>query len=193
MSKNKEADGKVLDHNYDGIQELDNALPKWWLYTFYACIVFAGVYWYYYEIGSGLSSSKRLEVLMSDVTANQNKFAKQEAAQNKDNPIDLNSFVGNAEAIVSGNTIFTAKCAACHGQQGEGGIGPNLMDNFWLHGDGKIASVVNTITVGVPEKGMLAWGALMKAEEIAQTAAYIVSLKGSDPAKAKAPEGVEVK
>ena len=184
---NNENEGKLLDHNYDGIQELDNSLPKWWLYSFYACCLFGAIYFYYYEFGGGPSSVEELNTALAKIKTTQVA----EVATNTDGgaEVDLDSLVGDETAIIMGQKEYAIKCASCHGKSGEGLIGPNLTDNYWLHGDGKIETIVNTIVVGVPEKGMLAWGPLMSKKSINFVGAYIVSLKGTNPANAKAKEG----
>jgi cytochrome c oxidase cbb3-type subunit 3 len=98
-----------------------------------------------------------------------------------------------AVGVDLGKENFTAKCVACHGQKGEGLIGPNLTDKYWLHGNGTRKDILVVIRAGVPEKGMPSWGALLKAEEQLSIAAYIYSLRNSNPANAKAPQGVEIK
>jgi cytochrome c oxidase cbb3-type subunit 3 len=102
------------------------------------------------------------------------------------------SLEGNAAAIAAGKETFATNCVPCHGQQGQGIIGPNLTDNYWLHGN-TYADIVNTITNGVPDKGMIAWKATLNPEKIRQVAAYVLSLKGTNPPNPKPPQGVEYK
>jgi cytochrome c oxidase cbb3-type subunit 3 len=178
----------LLNHNYDGIQEFDHPLPKWWLVTFYGTIIFAAMYIGYFHFGSGPSQEAELE---NDLAAIQ-KLAPPPASSD-DLTAKAMAMMGDEAAKAAGKVAYLGKCAACHGNLGEGGIGPNLTDNFWIHGDGQAASVVKVIVEGVAEKGMPAWGAIIPPEETSQLTAFIASLKGTSPPNPKAPEGAEVK
>ena len=178
----------LLDHNYDGIEEFDHPLPKWWLVTFYGAMIFAAIYVGYYHFGSGPSQVAELD---NDITAIQ-KLAPPPASAD-DLTAKAMAMMNDGPAKEAGKVAYLGKCAACHGNLGEGGIGPNLTDTFWIHGDGQAASVIKVIVEGVAEKGMPTWGAIIPPEEIAQLTAFIASLKGTSPPNPKAPEGVEVK
>ena len=176
----------VLDHNYDGIKELDNNLPPWWLYGFYASIIFAGIYLARYHIFDG--TTQREEYLMEVAEA---KAAVEEYKKNANGLIDANTveLLTGEEDINSGKAIFEANCAACHKIDGGGGIGPNLTDSYWILGGG-IKNVFNTISEGGRAgKGMVAWKTDLKPDEIAQVASYVLKLHGTKPADAKEPEG----
>ncbi|MBN8540099.1 MAG: c-type cytochrome [Deltaproteobacteria bacterium] len=178
----------LLNHNYDGIQEFDHPLPKWWLVTFYGTMIFAAIYVGYFHFGSGLNQEAELE---SDIAAIQ-KLAPPPASTD-DLTAKAIAFMTDEAAKAAGKVAYLGKCAACHGNLGEGGIGPNLSDAFWIHGDGQAAGVVKVIVEGVAEKGMPTWGAVLPADEIAQLTAFIATFKGTSPPNPKAPEGVEIK
>lgn len=182
-----ESEGQLLlDHDYDGIKELDNNLPPWWVYLFYASIVFGIVY------------MVRFEVLGAD---NQEMELKKEVAQAK---IDVAEYMKTAPDMMdektvtlltdpadlaTGKEIFTTNCAACHRADGGGQIGPNLTDEQWILGGG-IKNIFHTLVNGGRDgKGMIAWKGTLKPKEMQKVASYIISLKGSNPADSKAPEG----
>ncbi|MDX1544586.1 MAG: cbb3-type cytochrome c oxidase N-terminal domain-containing protein [Christiangramia sp.] len=176
----------ILDHNYDGIKELDNNLPPWWLYGFYASIIFAGIYLAWYHIFDG--TTQREEYLNEVAEA---KAAVEEYKKNAKGLIDANTveLLTGEEDINAGKAIFEGNCAACHKIDGGGGIGPNLTDSYWILGGG-IKNVFNTISEGGRAgKGMVAWKTDLKPDEIAQVASYVLSLHGSTPVDPKEPEG----
>ena len=176
----------LLDHDYDGIKELDNSLPPWWLYGFYLCIIFAFCYMWYYHINhAGPSSKEEYEASLKE--AQQEKLAML-GTQNE--VIDENNvtLISDLSKLGSAKSTFTTVCAACHGTNGEGNIGPNLTDDYWLHGC-SINEVFKTIKYGVPAKGMVAWEKSFSAQKIQELASYVLSLKGSKPANAKEPQG----
>lgn len=185
MSENEK--NKMTDHEYDGIKELDNPLPGWWLTTFYATIIFSVIYYAYYELGSGPSSDQELQASMKKIEQLQAQSEQEKSSS--DVVVDYTKLLADSEALAAGKAIFLQKCSACHGQNNEGGIGPNMTDNYWLRGKGTIADIVHTIEVGVPEKGMPPWKGMIKDEDIPKVAAYIKSKVGSQPAGAKAPQG----
>lgn len=271
----------LLDHDYDGIQELDNDLPPWWKNLFYVTIIFAVVYLFYYHVldaGDSQSASYIHEMQANDpnylppvTTGNAEGFKwdykapnfgsadvtpqqraelekmvqtaaeKLVAAQGlsaspaaanlpfdqlivlamskadtvslellkKDFPTQYDKFQSGAVAeiqapakpaepelkpltdaasIAAGKQIFTTNCVPCHGSKGEGGIGPNMTDNYWIHG-GKFSQIVNTIIVGVPAKGMISWERTLKPQQIKEVASFLVTLKGTNPPNPKDPQG----
>ena len=189
MDKIKD-DPYLMDHNYDGIEELDNPMPTWWLITFFGTMIFAAIYFFHYEITESSSSDLELAEEMSEI-----QKLRDAVKMNTPQPEtqDLNALVTNPEALTSGEKVYQSKCAACHGVKGEGQIGPNLTDTFWIHGEGTIEAIAKVINTGVTEKGMPAWGEMISGSEVNNTAAYILSLKGSNPPNAKKAEGVELK
>lgn len=178
----KKVKDELLDHDYDGIKEFDNDLPPWWIYLFYVTILFSVVYIArYHVIGSGASQEEEYLAEMKEGEAVRKKA---EAAQGM---VQL-AFSSDAAVLEKGKAIFTANCAACHGQNGEGLVGPNLTDDHYLHGN-TIDEVVRVIKKGVPEKGMIPWEASLKPAQILEVASYIHSLHGSNPANPKEPQG----
>jgi cytochrome c oxidase cbb3-type subunit 3 len=176
----------ATDHNYDGIRELDNSLPPWWVYMFYATIAFAFVYVFYYHFSSGPLQeeeyNKELELASIQKTEQLKKVASN---------VDENTVVVLTEAadLAKGKSSYITKCAACHGQAGEGGVGPNLTDEYWIHGGG-VSDIFKTIKYGVQEKGMIAWQAQMQPTEMQQVTSFVMSLQGTNPANGKAAQGV---
>lgn len=176
----------MLDHNYDGIKELDNSLPPWWVAMFYITIGFAVVYMTYYHFtdkGPGSAEEYEMEMERAD-KAIQAFLATQANLVDETNVTALT----DADALASGQSIFNANCAACHGMLGEGGVGPNLTDAYWIHG-GDVKDVFKTVKYGVPEKGMIAWKSQLSAADMHKVSSYILTLAGTDPPNAKEPQG----
>ena len=176
----------ILDHNYDGIKELDNNLPPWWIYGFYASIVFAAVYLLRYHVFSGPTQIDELETELADA-----RIAIEAYKKTAKNLVDINTVTELTEAadLSAGKTIFESNCVACHMADGGGGIGPNLTDPNWILG-GDIKSVFKTVSEGGRSgKGMIAWKQQLKPLEIAQVSSYVLTFEGTTPANPKAPEG----
>lgn len=171
-------------HNYDGIHELDNPLPNWWLWTFFIAIIFGAIYYIHYELAGGTSLSQELDIAMTEI----NK-AKQTTPQVMETEESLAAAMTGDQVLALGASQFNLKCAACHGNELQGLIGPNLTDKNWIHGKGTRMDIVKVIREGVADKGMPPWGPVMKKEEIYAVSAYILSKKGTNPAGAKAPQG----
>lgn len=181
--QNSEDLGKLLDHDYDGIRELDNPLPGWWLATFYGAIVFAFFYFAYYQLGGGATLDQELQ---ADLAGIQKKF---QAHIETQGPSHFEELLKNPASLASGKAVFDGKCAVCHGPKGEGIIGPNLTDNYWISGDGSAQAIHKVVQKGVLEKGMPAWEAQLKPAEVELVATYVFSLAGSNPPNPKAPQG----
>ena len=176
----------ILDHNYDGIKELDNNLPPWWIYGFYASIVFAAVYLLRYHVFSGPSQIDELETELADA-----RIAIEAYKKTTKNLVDINTVTQLTEAadLSAGKTIFETNCVACHMADGGGGIGPNLTDPNWILG-GDIKSIFKTVSEGGRSgKGMIAWKQQLKPLEMAQVSSYVLTFEGTTPANPKAPEG----
>ncbi|OQP61006.1 hypothetical protein A3860_04600 [Niastella vici] len=175
-----------LGHEYDGIRELDNRLPPWWLYGFYASILFAVIYlWRYHVSHSAPLSGEELQIAMTQAEEQKAEYLKKSANNVDENTVKL---LTDAADITDGQKVFTQNCAACHGKAGEGIVGPNLTDDYWLHGGG-IKDVFKTIKYGWPEKGMRSWKDDLSPVQIAHVASYIKSIHGSNPPNAKAQQG----
>ena len=176
----------ILDHNYDGIKELDNALPPWWLYSWYASMVFALIYLINFHV---FGNNSQYDELAKEYE--QAKISIAEYKKTAKDLVDMNSvtLLTDEADLNSGKAMFMQNCVACHMADGGGGIGPNLTDNHWILGGG-IKNVFKTIAEGGRDgKGMIAWKQSFKPLEIAQVASYILSLQGTTPANPKAPEG----
>ncbi|NER14847.1 c-type cytochrome [Leptobacterium flavescens] len=176
----------ILDHNYDGIKELDNDLPPWWLYGFYATIIFAVIYMARYHIFDGVNQAEEYEIEVAEARA-----AIEEYKRTAKDLVDVNTvtLLTDASDLQAGKTVFMDNCVACHKADGGGGIGPNLTDEYWILGGG-IKNVFRTISEGGRDgKGMISWKQDLKPVEMAQVASYILTLQGTTPAEPKAPEG----
>ncbi|TSE06537.1 cbb3-type cytochrome c oxidase N-terminal domain-containing protein [Aquimarina algiphila] len=186
-SKPVEEEGEIiLDHNYDGIQELDNNLPPWWVYGFYATIVFGAVYLVRFHIFNDYTQTEEYETEVAEA-----KIAIEEYKKTAKDLVDINTVTLLTEAsdINAGKAVFTTNCVACHKADGGGGIGPNLTDEYWILGGG-IKNVFRTISEGGRDgKGMVAWKQTLKPAEMAQVASYVISLGGTTPAEPKEAQG----
>jgi cytochrome c oxidase cbb3-type subunit 3 len=176
----KENEQYISDHDYDGIKELNNPMPKWWRYLFYATIVFSAVYWFRYHVfGDDLQIDEyNKEMALAEANKPKPKF-------------DENALVlmTDAENLAKGKAIYDKNCIACHGAVGEGNaIGPNLVDKYWLNG-GSLKDVYQIIKVGKPMKGMLAWQNQLSPEQMLQVSSYTLSLQGTNPPNAREPQG----
>lgn len=191
---NKRVDAKdeesiILDHDYDGIKELDNHLPPWWSYLFYVTIVFGIFYVIFYHVTDTLPlQEKEYEIEMAEAAAMAQMREAEAAASGtafSEEDIELTT---DPDVLASGAKIFGSQCVACHKADAGGMIGPNLTDDYWLHG-GDIKSVYKTISEGVPGTTMIPWKSSMSGEDMAALANYIKSIRGTNPPDAKAPEG----
>ena len=180
----QEADA-LLDHNYDGIQELDNALPPWWKYGFIITIGFAFVYLLnFHVLGNGKNPTEEYAVEMENA-----KIAKElYDANNKDKIDETMVPMADAAGMKIGKDDYIANCIACHGSKGEGGAGPNLTDDYWIH-KGSLNDIYHTLKVGYADKGMQSWAIKFSPKEMSEIASYVKMLKGTHPEGAKAPQG----
>ena len=179
----------LLDHDYDGIHELDNSLPPWWLAIFYVTVVFAPIYVYYIHFSDAGTSIEEAYVLEMESAERRVKayLARQADAVDENNlPI-----LTDNEALLFGQSSYNANCLPCHGGAGEGGVGPNLTDKYWLHG-GDINAIFKTIKYGVPEKGMIAWKSQLSTSEMHRISSFILTLQGTNPPNAKEAQGERV-
>lgn len=170
-------DAPILDHEYDGIQEYDNPLPGWWLYIFWASILFTPIYIAYYHFGDG-------PLVADEYAADVRAFEEAEAQRAMESGAvseDALAALSRDEAtLAAGEALFKTNCVACHGDKGEGKIGPNLTDDAWIHG-GTLMAIHTTIDQGVPEKGMLAWGKTLPGDDVKRLAAYVAGkLRGTN-------------
>ncbi|PVH23927.1 cbb3-type cytochrome c oxidase N-terminal domain-containing protein [Sphingobacterium corticibacter] len=179
----------IKDHDYDGIVELDNPIPLWFNALFYSTIIFGlGYLLSYHVFAWGLNQDQEYVVEVERAEEARQLYLSQAADLVDESSITVDS---TGTLAAAGQAIFTANCAACHGAQGEGTIGPNLTDRHWLHG-GEIRDIFKTVKYGVPAKGMVPWEQTLTPGQIAEVSNYIISLRDSKPANPKAPEGTEV-
>lgn len=187
MSENKK--DVLKDHEFDGIREYDNNLPRWWLGTFYLTVLFGIGYWFYYHVTS-MGPNQATEYNMAkEALATQSSQAS--GGDDNKNSMTDESFVAlshDQDDVAEGKVVYDTNCMACHGPQAGGVIGPNLTDNFWIHG-GKPTQIKKTIEAGVLDKGMLAWKGVLNDSQINNVVAYVMSLEGSNPPNAKPPQG----
>jgi cytochrome c oxidase cbb3-type subunit III len=176
----------LIEHEYDGIKELDNPTPAWFMVLFYGTIVFAVAYlliYHVFGIGQLQDAEYKTEVAQAEI-------AKKEYLSKAANLIDENTvtLVKDGAVLKEGEAIFKQNCAACHGDKGQGMVGPNLTDDYWLHG-GNIKAVFKTVKYGVPAKGMPNWDKQLSAKQLSDVANYVKSLQGTNPPNGKEPQG----
>src|SRR5690606_16270150 len=173
----------LLEHSYDGIRELDNHLPPWWKWLFYGTIIWGAGYLLVYHVMGLLPLSE--EEYLADVERVHAMRATREVVEiDEATPL----FTHDEEIISRAQAIFTSNCASCHRNDGGGGIGPNLTVDYWLHG-GSLQNIFAVIKNGVPEKGMISWAPILKPEEIRDASFFVMSLRGSNVAGGKEPQG----
>ncbi|MBP1224906.1 cbb3-type cytochrome c oxidase N-terminal domain-containing protein [Flavobacterium sp. 1355] len=176
----------LMDHDYDGIKELDNNLPPWWVYLFYICIIFGVIYVARYELFGGDNQETELKMEMAQAKIDVEEYLKTAPDLMDEKTVVL---LTDKADLAAGKEIFTTNCAACHRADAGGQIGPNLTDDHWILGGG-IKNLFHTITNGGRDgKGMISWKGTLKPKEIQKVASYILSLQGSNPKDPKAPDG----
>lgn len=173
-------------HEVDGIQEYDNKLPNWWLYTLYGSMLFAAGYWFHYQT-SGFG-----DLPSAEYQKDMDKAAAVAAARIKAagviTPETLAALAKDKGTVAQGKQVFAQTCVACHRADGGGVVGPNLTDEFWIHGSAP-DKIYKTITTGVPDKGMPAWGPQLGADRVQAVTAYVISIRGTNVPGGKAPQG----
>ena len=176
----------LLDHDYDGIKELDNTLPPWWVYLFYITIVFAGIYLFRFHFAGADDQEMELQKEMAQAKIEIAEYMKTAPDMMDEKSVTL---LTDKPSLAEGKTIFDTNCAACHRADGGGTIGPNLTDEHWILGGG-IKNVFHTIMNGGRDsKGMISWKGTLKPKEMQKVASYILSLQGTNPKDAKVAEG----
>ncbi|WP_339903687.1 cbb3-type cytochrome c oxidase N-terminal domain-containing protein [uncultured Cyclobacterium sp.] len=175
-----------LDHNYDGIVELDNFMPPWLKYVFYLTIFSAVVYFLNYTVlGIGKTQIEEYEASLEEAALEAEARGAMMLTSIDETNVELDT---STPALAAGEELFAGNCAACHAMDGGGGVGPNLTDEYWLHG-GDIKSVFTVVKYGVVEKGMIPWQDQLSPEQMQQVSSYILSLQGTSPANPKEPQG----
>lgn len=182
--KNQDSEAPLLHgHEADGIQELDNLLPRWWVWLFYLTIIFSAAYMGYYHV----LKAGDLQVAEYKKEAQRGEKIKNEALAKFESNIAALAPEQDKAVLIKGQQIYGQMCAPCHRPDGGGLVGPNLTDDYWIHGSNYV-DTIKTIVNGVPEKGMLTWRGILKPNEIQAVASYIYSLRGTKPPNPKVRE-----
>lgn len=175
----------MLDHDYDGIKELDNKLPPWWVWGFYVTIAWGIGYLGYFHVMSGPRQVDEFKTDLAEKAAIKEAYLATNAMSVDENSVTL---LTDEAALSAGRKIFIDNCASCHAADGGGLVGPNFTDQYWIHGGG-IADVFGVIKYGVLEKGMISWQETLNPVQMQQVASYVLSLQGTAPAAPKEPQG----
>ena len=177
-------DNIISGHDYDGIQELDNKLPKWWVWLFYLTIIIAVVYFLRFEIlGTGPTQQQEYE---DELASAGEKYRKPEGSQ-----VDAAKtmmLLTDETALAAGKGIYDKNCSVCHLAEGQGLVGPNMTDEYWIHGC-SFEDIYNIVVVGVPAKGMISWKDQLSPVQIQQVCSFIVGMAGTNPPNPKEPQG----
>jgi cytochrome c oxidase cbb3-type subunit 3 len=176
---------RLIDHNYDGIQEYDNPLPRWWVVLFCATIIFSVLYALNVP-GVGVGKGR-----MADYEADVAAWKAAHPAPQESSPEELAALAANPQMVEAGKQVFVTNCASCHKPDGGGLIGPNLTDNAWIHG-GTLAEIHKIVVDGVLTKGMPNWGKLLKQDQVDAAVAYVWSIRNTNAPGGKAAEGTVV-
>ncbi|PWK28693.1 cytochrome c oxidase cbb3-type subunit 3 [Arcicella aurantiaca] len=176
----------MIEHEFDGISELDNPTPPWFMYLFYSSILFAVIYLFaFHLVGNGQIMTNEYTEEMAVAEKAHELYMKKFANSVNENNVKV---LTDAKSLEDGSKIYTQNCVACHGDKGQGIVGPNLTDEFWLHG-GSTKDIFHTITEGVPEKGMISWKKSLNPIQVQHVVSYLSTLQGTKPANAKEPQG----
>lgn len=175
----------LLDHNYDGIHELDSPLPRWWQITFYGGIAFAVFYFILFQIMGAPSLRDEFKKSYAQILEIQEKFKREHGAFD---PVKFQAIVA-ADGVKKGEAIFTANCIPCHKEKGIGDIGPNLTDEYWINAQGTPATIFPVVYNGVPDRGMPTWSQTISTDEIYQVVSYVQTLHNTHQPGGKAPQG----
>lgn len=175
----------LLDHNYDGIQELNHPLPSWWNFIFYAAIIYSVGYFIYYQVMGGPSLRQEFDKDYANLVLVQAEYKKMNSAFKP----DAYAAVVSQEGIKKGAEVYEINCLPCHAEQGRGDIGPNLTDRHWVVAKSTPETIYNVIFNGSEENGMPPWGDVLTSEEIYQAVSYVSSLKNTNHKAGKEPQG----
>ncbi len=177
----------LLDHTYDGIQEYDNPMPRWWVWSYWASFWYALAYLFHYWIGNGVSIADDYDAEMAVVNAARAKAALSQEVSAE----SLKKLLADSASVAKGSEVFAGRCVACHLEKGQGSIGPNLTDSHWINGKGSLMDLYKVIGEGVPAKGMPAWSRQLTPAELRQVVAFVGTLRGTN-VEGKAPQGDSV-
>ncbi|EQC47876.1 c-type cytochrome [Bacteriovorax sp. DB6_IX] len=176
----------VLDHDYDGIHELNHPLPSWWTGTWILSFVFCVPYFMYYVMMDGPTLTDEYNTEMAKI----NKVIEAEVAKSSNFSVEMyNTWVAKNDGVNKGKVVYDENCLSCHMDGGAGDIGPNLTDNYWIHAKGTPETIYPVVVKGVEENGMPAWGEVLSKEDMMAVVSYVMSLKGTNPPNAKEPQG----
>lgn len=189
MNERRDED-RLLDHEYDGIREYDNPLPRWWLWIFWVSIAWSVVYLANVIPGVG-SGAGRERQYAAEMEAARAKYGDPLAAAAGVDDAAVLAAAADPARVDAGRTTYMTNCFACHREDGGGSIGPNLTDEYWIHG-GRPSQLHGTIATGVLDKGMPAWSAVLKPAEILAVTAFVYQLRGTHPKDAKEPQGTKL-
>jgi cytochrome c oxidase cbb3-type subunit III len=178
-------DTNLLSHSYDGIQEYDNPTPGWWKWIFLGTVIWSVLYVVWYHAGPGTSVHEQYDVAMADYQA------KHAGAGPSISPEALAALARDPEALAAGEQVYQRNCASCHTADGKGLVGPNLTDDYQVHGSTRM-DIYQVIYDGVPAMGMIPWGPVLAPDELASVAAYVSTLRHTNVAGGKPPEGDKV-
>lgn len=184
----KDEEHLLIDHNYDGIQELNHPLPSWWNVIFWTAIAYSAGYFVYYQFLSGPTLREEFNVNYAKVQATKAEFARLNSAFSGDHY----NMILTSDGVKKGLVVFENNCMPCHSENGKGDIGPNLTDEYWLLAKGTPETIYNVAFKGSEENGMPAWGELLTKDELYQAVAYVSSLKNTRVKGGKAPQGTKI-
>ncbi len=176
----------LLDHNYDGIKELNHPLPSWWLTIFYLSMFFAAGYYIYYTFLGGPTLTEEYTAEMAKINSAKDKWMQEQGGFKRDK---YNAFIVTAKAKKIGKKTYKRKCRACHAADGGGGVGPNLTDKYWINGNGSLQDIYKIIHDGVEDRGMQAWGGVLSEEKLFAVLKYVMDFQGTTPENPKEPQG----
>ena len=192
MNERRDED-RLLEHDYDGIREYDNPMPRWWLLILWVSIVWSVVYWLNVIPGVG-SGPGRVRNYENEMAAARERYGdpRAEAAGNALDDATVRAAAADPAKVAAGRQTFAGFCASCHREDAGGSIGPNLTDDYWIHG-GRPSQVHGTIANGVLEKGMPAWSAVLNPDQVLHVTAYVLTVRGTRPRDPKEPQGTKEK
>jgi cytochrome c oxidase cbb3-type subunit 3 len=180
---NDHKDPLLMNHEADGIKELDNLLPRWWVWLFYGSIAFSVVYMFYYHVFhlGDLQDSHYVKELRKGEEIKAKALTAFESSLGTLQPSH------DPTTLSKGQETFNTLCAPCHRTDGGGLVGPNLTDDYWIHGSNFVDNL-KIIVNGVPEKGMVTWKGILKPSDILAVASHVYALRGTNPQNPKPPE-----
>ena len=177
-------DDRLLEHQYDGIQEFDNPMPRWWVWIFWGTFWFSLAYLFHYWAGNGTSVAMSYDEEVKVVNAERAK----EAAKQTVSEDTLSQMMADTATVETGAAVFQSKCVACHLEKGQGQIGPNLTDSHWILGKGTLMDIYKVVAEGSLVKGMPAWNRQLSPEELRAVVTFVGSIRGTN-VEGKAAEG----